>query len=298
MSELKLGMVGLDTSHVMAFSNILHNKENPNHVSGGRVVTAYKGGSPDFHTSWSRVDGFTQKLQEEHGVAIVDTIGEVAEQVDAIFLESCDGRQHLEQFAELAPFGKPVFVDKPFTTGIDDAKAILELSKKHNAPFFSCSGVRFVPELVALGGGARVEGCITFGPAAILDDYPGLFWYGIHSAEVLLSKMGTGCKEVTVTKTETADVVSGIWSDGRVGTMYGNRIEGAGKFGATVMTANGVETAVAQSSSYHALMQNIVEFFKTGESPIDIQQTIEIVAFLDAANEARESGKTVSLKVS
>src|SRR5690606_36696536 len=115
VSELKIGMVGLDTSHCPSFTKLLNNTDDPHHVPGGRVHIAYLGGSKDLPVSYERVDGFTAQLRHEFGIEIVDTIEEVAERSDAILLESVDGRMHLEEFRKLAPYGKPVFIDKPLT---------------------------------------------------------------------------------------------------------------------------------------------------------------------------------------
>ncbi len=299
MGDLKIGMVGLDTSHCSVFAELLHNRENENFVGGGRIVSAFPGGSKDFSSSMDRLEGFTQKMRDDHGVKIVDTLEEAADGVDAVFLESVDGRQHLEQFAGLAVFGKPVFIDKPFATSSSDALAILELSKKHGAPVFSCSAVRYAAGIAEIGSGAEIKGCQAFGPAAILPDYPGYFWYGVHSAEVLFSKMGTGCISVSVQKADAADLITGFWDDGRVGSVYGYRIDNLGTFGCNVFAEGRLESAVAKSSPpYYALMMpRIMDFFKTGSSPVKEREILEITAFLEAANESRNSGKAVNIKV-
>ena len=87
-------MIGLDTSHVIAFTSYLN---NPKNETGCRVVAAFPGGSPDFPASANRVDGFTQQLREKHGVEMVDSIEDLCNKVDGILLESVDGRPHLEQ---------------------------------------------------------------------------------------------------------------------------------------------------------------------------------------------------------
>ncbi len=136
MADLKIGMVGLDTSHCTAFAELLHNENGANYVGGGRIVSAFPGGSKNFSNSINRVRGFTDKLKEDYGVKIVNTVEDAAEGADAVFLESVDGRQHLEQFKKLAPKGKPVFIDKPFATGAADAMEILNFPK-NTAPLFS-----------------------------------------------------------------------------------------------------------------------------------------------------------------
>lgn len=299
MSDLKLGMVGLDTSHCGAFAELLHNKDGKNYVEGGRVISAFPGGSPDFSNSANRVEGFTQKLRDGYGVRIVDDIESAAEGMDAVFLESVDGRQHLWQFRKLAPFGKPVFVDKPFACSSADAREMLALSGEHGAPIFSASAIRYARGVAELGAGKEAAGCQAFGPAAILPDYPGYFWYGIHSAEVLFSKMGPGCAEVSVRKGARADVITGLWKDGRVGTIYGYRIEKLGTFGCAIFGEGFLETGTARGDPpYYALMlPHVIEFFRTGKPPVPEAEMLEITAFLEAANKSRDTGETVSLGV-
>ncbi|MGI6609749.1 MAG: Gfo/Idh/MocA family protein [Limnochordia bacterium] len=297
MAELKLGMIGLDTSHCTAFSGLLNNEEHPYHVPGARITYAFPAGSQQFSLSRERVERITAEVRDKAGVEILNSIEAVAERADAILLTSVDGRLHLEEFRKLAPFGKPVFIDKPFATTVADAKEIFALSQQHKAPVLSCSSIRYSKGLVELGEDADVFGCEAFGPAAILDDFPGLFWYGIHTAEVLFSKMGAGCKEVSTRKTEMADMVTGVWEDGRIGTLFGFRFKGLGGFGATVYSSKGIEHGVGagQPPAYALMLDKILEFFRTGVSPIDSQVTLEIIAFLEAANKSRESGGVIAL---
>lgn len=299
MERLKIGMIGLDTSHCPAFAKLLSEEENPHYVEGGRVVAAFPGGSQAFANSRNRVDQFTAQMRDEFNVEILESIDAVAEQCDAILLESVDGRQHLEQFKVLAKYGKPVFIDKPLTTDTAEAKELLAISEQTNTPVFSASSLRYASGVAELGEGEQVLGCEAFGPMAILDDFPGLFWYGIHSAEVLYSKMGTGCKEVSVTRTEQVDMVTGVWEDGRIGTLYGYRFPGMGAFGATVYAGKSVQQGIASSTPpwYAALLKEILQFFRTGESPIDPRETLEIIAFLEAANTSRETGEPVPLSL-
>lgn len=296
---MKIGMIGLDTSHCPAFADLLHNTQNPHHVPGGRIVAAFPGGSQALATSRDRVERFAAQMRDQFQVQILDSIEAVAEQVDAILLESVDGRQHRDQFARLAPFRKPVFIDKPLATSVSDAQAILELSRRSGAPVFSCSSIRYAMGVAELGAARRVLGCEAFGPAAVLADFPGLFWYGVHTAEVLFAKMGTGCREVVVRKTEVADAVIGTWADGRVGTMYGFRIPQLSTFGCTVFTDGGVfqGTARSQPPYYALLLPKILHFFQTGESPIEPAETLEITAFLEAANQSRETGEPIAIRL-
>jgi predicted dehydrogenase len=270
---------------------MLNNASNEYHIPGAKVIGAYPGGSEQFSSSRNRVQGFTERLESEYGVTMYDAIPDLVDDVDAILLESVDGRQHLEQFEQMA-VGKPVYIDKPFTTSVADAVEIIRLAQETNTPIMSCSSLRYAAGIADLvQADAEVISCEAFGPAAILDDYPGLFWYGIHSAEVLFSFMGTGCVAVQCVHYPDMDVVIGEWDDGRIGILKGTRA-GKSQFGCVIHTDQGAQFGVAQSRPpyYFFLLQQVTEFFRTGVSPIDIQETLNIVSFLAAADTSKAQG--------
>jgi hypothetical protein len=297
MSTMKIGMVGLDTSHCPAFVKLLNDSANEFHIPGAKVVKAFPGGSKDFFLSHSRIEQFTGELKAL-GIQICDSLEETAKDMDAFFLESVDGRQHLEQFKVLAKFGKPVFIDKPFACSFEDAKAIAEISRKKNAPVMTASAIRFAKGIDdLLEAGEIAQSCEAFGPMSLLSDYRDYFWYGIHSAEALYAMMGKGCKTVQTFNTDKIDVIVGMWEDGRIGTLRGNRT-GADNFGCIVTTDKIAKAGFASGEiPYYALMlKKIVPFFQTGQSPICIEESLEVIAFLEAASQSlMNGGKTVNI---
>ncbi len=288
--NLRVGLIGLDTSHVIAFTKLLNLKDEKEHVPGATVVAAYKGGSADIEASHSRVDKFTAQLQNDFGIKIVDTIEELCEQVDAVLLESVDGRPHLQQVKPVFEAGLPVFIDKPLAGSLHDAIAIAELAQKHKTPWFSSSAYRYynsLAELKKTDVGA-LRGAISYGPCTYEAHHPDLFWYGIHPTEALFAVMGTGCQSVVRTTTPNTDVVTGIWKDGKVGTLRGLR-------NATTphkVILFGEKRIVEQNGggSYRPLLVEIVQFFHTRKPPISPDETLEIFAFMEAADESRRQG--------
>jgi hypothetical protein len=292
MSELKIGMIGLDTSHCEAFVNLLHDSDNPNHVPGGRVVGAYPGGSQQASVSRDRVASFTKTLNEKHGIPIFSSIEDLAMGCDAFLLESVDGRQHLGQFQLLSNFGKPVFIDKPFACSYADARAIADLGKKKNIPVMSASAIRFAAGMAGLAPpGAKVMSCEVAGPINILPDYPAYFWYGVHCADVLYSYLGKGCVQVRVAHAEATDLLMGTWQGARMGCVRGVRT-GPAKFNCAVFTDKGIIRSEAKDEppAYGLMLKEIVKFFQAGKSPIDIEETVEVMAYLEAAGQSLEAG--------
>lgn len=291
---LRAGLIGLDTSHVTAFTSILNDPKNLDKF-GVKIVAGFPGGSPDLPDSANRIDGFTKTLKEKYKVEIVDSIEDLLKKVDVVFLESVDGRPHLKQAIPVLKAGKKLFIDKPMAASLADVLMIFQLAAQHKTPVFSSSSLRYGSAIAGIRKNPKkignVVGCFTYGPCPLEKTHPDLFWYGIHGVETLFTVMGTGCQSVTRTHTKGADVVTGAWNDGRIGTFRGVR-DGSASYGAVVFGGKGVYTAPG-SGDYKALMEEACQFFKTGKAPVSAEETIEIFAFMEAADESKRNGGAV-----
>src|SRR5690606_40278920 len=133
---VRVGMIGLDTSHSTAFTKILNDPEAPPELSGYKVVAAYPHGSKDIEISVKRIPQFTEEVKGM-GVEIVNSIDQLLKKVDVVLLETNDGRLHLEQAIPVINAGKPLFIDKPIAASLADARAIFKLAKEKNVPVCS-----------------------------------------------------------------------------------------------------------------------------------------------------------------
>ena len=291
---IRIGLIGLDTSHAGAFTQLLNDPARPDHIAGARVVAAFKGGSPDVEASANRIERFTTELRDKWKIELVGSIEELLGKVDAVMITSVDGRVHLAQAKPVLAARKPLFVDKPFTASARDAVALAQLSRETGTPVFSSSSLRFNDDVLAVKRdprAAEVLGAITWGPATLEPHHPDLFWYGIHAVESLYTLMGPGCERVSRTHTPGTDIVVRQWKDGRIGVVRGIR-EGASSYGQVVFGRKAVvtgpppEPAANQTkrSSYYGLVSAVVEFFRTGKPPVPIEETVEIMAFMEAAD--------------
>jgi len=288
---LKAGIIGLDTSHVVAFTQSLNNPKAEGVLARIRIVAAYRGGSPDIKDSQDRLEGFTKTLREKFHVEIVDSIDELLKRVDVVFLESVDGRPHLEQVKPVLRAKKPVFIDKPVAGSLADALEIYRLAKETGTPCFSSSSLRFSSGIRSVRGNPKfgdVLGCDAYGPCSLEPHHPDLFWYGIHGVETLFTIMGPGCVSVTRVQTKNGEFVTGTWKDGRVGTFRGIR---AGKtdYGAMVFGTKSVGPS-GGFTGYEPLVVEICKFFVSGEPPVSAEETLEIYAFMEAADESKRRG--------
>jgi predicted dehydrogenase len=286
-ADLRIGIIGCDTSHVPAFTEILNNPDAKGHIPGGKVVAAYKGGSPDIQSSISRVEEYSKTLREKYGVKFYDSIEEMCKDVDAVLLESVDGRPHLAQVKPVLQAGKPVFIDKPMAASLADVLEIFRLAKEAKVPVFSSSSLRFARDTQAVRNGSvgKVTYAETYSPCSLEPHHPDLFWYGVHGVESLFTIMGTGCETVQRQKTPDGKIeVVGTWSGGRKGVYREDQ-----KYHGLAKGEKG-EAPAGSYDGYEPLVAAIMTFFQTGVAPVPPEETIEIMAFMEAADESKNKG--------
>jgi predicted dehydrogenase len=291
----RVGIIGLDTSHSIAFTKAFNASDAAADLGGYKVVAAYPQGSKDIKSSVDRIPGYIKEIKDL-GVEVVDSIKQLLEKVDVVLLETNDGRLHLEQALEVFKAGKPMFIDKPISASLAHAIAIFKAAEKYNQPTFSSSSLRYMENVIAVNNGkiGKVLGADTFSPATLEPTHPDLYWYGIHGVETLYAVMGKGCKTVQRTFHPDMEVVVGTWEDGRIGTFRGLR-SGKTGYGGTAFGSEGI-TDLGPYGGYRPLLVEIVNFFDTGKPPIDPQETIELFAFMEAASESRrKKGQAINI---
>jgi len=295
-ADLRLGIVGIDTSHAPAFAAAFNDPSSPQHVAGARIVAAYRGGSPDLPSSRDRIDNFTAQLKDKYGVEIVGSIAELCARVDGVLLTSVDGRVHLAQAREIIAAGKPMFIDKPLASTLDDAREIARLAKAAGVPWFSTSILRYGVTQLKSGD---ISGVDVWGPGPLEEHHQlDLSWYAIHEAEMLFTILGRGCEEVTRTASADADVVTCRWTDGRIGTM--RALRPSSEYGAVIFRKNAKRQEFemkAITGVARVLDEEIIKFFQTRVPPVPNEDTLELMAFLDAAQRSKEAaGKPMRLR--
>ncbi len=285
----RVGIIGLDTSHSVAFIKTLNAPDADAGYLGYKVVAAYPKGSLDIKTSYERIPKYTEQAKEM-GVEIMDSVDSLISKVDVVLLETNDGRRHLEQALPVLKAGKRLFIDKPMAASLSDAMIIFDAAKHYNVPVFSASSLRYVTGIDKVVDGAygKVTGADTYSPMKLEETHPDLFWYGIHGVETLFTAMGTGCEMVTRISTPDTDVVNGIWNDQRVGTFRGIR-SGEKGYGGTAFTEKKIVN-LGPYGGYNPLLKEIVKYFDTGKIPVQPEETLEILAFMDAADISKKKG--------
>lgn len=298
-SPIRIGLIGLDTGHVVTTSAMLNDPAHEWHIPGAKVVIACADASLDFFNH-SRVATYETAIRDSYGVPIVQSIREVAEASDVNFLSAIDARSRLRQFNEILEFRKPVIVEKPLTLHYSDAVTMFEAAAAVGIPLFCCSTLRYAQnftEAMRNCDSQTILGADVSGPMPMEPQLPGLFWYGVHMTELLYASLGIGCKRVTATSSEIHDVITGEWKDGRIGTVRGNR---AGNSAFHLLLhfedkSRWIDVRSHPKPDFASFLEKALDMVRTGQSPIPASEALEIIRFMEAANESRRTGKTVEL---
>lgn len=297
LAALRVGIIGLDTSHALAFTKAM-NVEKLQCVEGLRVVAAHQWGSRDIVSATNRYPKYIAQMREM-GVEIVPTIDALLAKVDCVCLETNDGREHLWQAEKVFKAGKPVFIDKPLAHNLRDALKIVELGRKHNAKYFSSSALRYssANAEVASGKYGRIRGLMYAAPSPVeVQGTHGLYsWYGIHGFEPIVAIMGTGAETVRAVAVGKVDAIVITWADGRVATLRATQ-DDWDAYGGVAFPKKGRPVALSGYEGYEKLLEHIATFFRTGVPPVPTEQTLEIFALMEAAEmSAKRNGEPVTL---
>lgn len=286
---VKVGIIGLDTSHSPAFARLINSSGGEGILAEYEVVAAYPYGSRTIESSYERIPGYIDDV-EALGVEIVTSIDDLLSRVDVVLLETNDGKPHREQALQVIAAGKPLFVDKPVAASLEDVVAIYDAAEKAGVPLFSSSSLRYMSNAQDVRNGSigTVHGAFAYSPAHLEPSHTDFYWYGIHGVETLFTVMGTGCEVVVRMHADGADAATCTWDDGRIATFYGMR-NGATGYGGTAFGSEGI-ASLGPYEGYEALVRAILEFFDAGIAPVDAAETLEIYAFMTAADESKRLG--------
>jgi hypothetical protein len=293
---LRLGLIGLDSTHAAAFTQLIHHAPLVTGFPRAQVVATLRGGSADFPKSATRIDEITRQVVASVGRPPCASIADLLPEVDAVMILSCDGRRHLAEARPVIAARKPLFIDKPLASNYADAAEIVRLAQSVGVPVFSASALRFSPEIIALRQkySATLRTASASGPWQPEPFHPLLSWSGIHLVESLYTVLGPGCHTVTCERFGRGIVATGTWADGRTGLLRGG-VNVGGEFTVTVPSPTG--PASACGFSYAALVVEILRFFTSGQAPVAPAETLEILAFIDAAElSAARGGVPVALE--
>jgi predicted dehydrogenase len=288
MSDVRLGCVGVDSSHLPEFTKRIR-ALNESGQTRCRVTQFWTDGRHD----WPNVDdvakwvGTTQEL----GATRAESLEKMLASVDGVLVLAVNGNRHLELALPSARKGLPTYVDKPLTCSLKQAKELLAESRRSKARCYSASSLRFITEIPKLDFAAtgKVVAVDAWGAGELLEMMPHLWHYGCHSIEMVdaifrASGQGPGVKRVSAIATPNRHLVDYEYHDGRYVRMRLER-KGAWGFGATVHGDKGVQSFVVDFGPvYTRLVEGMVKFFEGGPAPVELRDIVENVAVMEAGN--------------
>ncbi len=284
---LRLGIVGSDNSHAVHFSQRCNLPDHPQRVEGARVV-AICGKDPKR----------TREVAEQGRIdAIVDSPADMIGKIDAGLVVYRHGGLHLENARPLLEAGMPVFVDKPLACSVADAEAILEIAARKNVPVTSFSTVRlaqstkrFIADTLPKCG--RSFSAVFTGPCDPKSEYGGIFFYGIHSVEMMFEFLGYDIADVSARRIGDHTIATVRYADGTIGIQ--NMLCGAKGFCASIHGKGGnFYFPYDDSTAYSDGLRTIIEMFRTGKRPYTDEQLLAPPRLLEAVEKSAATGGAV-----
>jgi len=287
---VRVGVIGLDTSHSVAFTKHLNVTREKPEYQDFRVVAAVVHGSRDIASSTNRYPSYTAQMREM-GVQIVPDIATLLGKVDAVLLETNDGREHYAQTAEVFRAGKPCFIDKPLAHNLVDSVRIVDLAASTGAKFFTSSALRYVKAIRRVKAEKReIRGMDCWTCFNCEPTHERWYWYGIHCVDPLYAVMGMGCETVTSFSGADGEIAVGRWRDGRFGVARGlSTAKKGAPYGGMIFTTAG-QVDMGTYEGYGEELAEILKFFKTGLAPVAPEESLEALAFMTAAAESSAAG--------
>jgi predicted dehydrogenase len=289
-----VGVIGLDTSHSIQFVKRMQDPACPeqDRVPGLKALTCMR-----FETPFQDKKGLDerQKELEGWGVRVTESFDEAVKGVDALLLEINDPAFHVEYFQRAAALGKPIFLDKPLADSMANARKIVDIAARNKTRFFSASALRFSPQLEeACRSVPKPQMCTVFGALGKAPAGSSVIWYGVHAFEMLERALGCGATTVLARRDGLGAVVVVGYDDGRRGVV--ELTEGAWQYGGTLRTLKEAYSYLDDGTFYTPLVRQIHRFFSTGELPVTVEDSVEIMALLDAAEQSYQSGREVAVR--
>lgn len=212
---------------------------------------------------------------EKHDAVYCNTMDEVIEKSDYLIVLAPNYPEVHEELADKAlRSGKVTYVDKTFAPDVESAKRMIEKARTHNTPMFTSSALRFSKEFC----GVSKDNIATFSMRG-----PGpLGMYSIHQIEPIVSFMGDNPQAVMFTGTEDSPAYIVRYPDNRFATAA--HFDWECPFNVSIKYSDDKPASYITECTdfFPGFVKELLEFFKTGKSPVDFSQTIAVIAIREA----------------
>lgn len=283
---MKIGLIGLDTSHSEIFTRLLNDHNDPYHVRGARITHAIPTFSYDLAISRDRFPTYFEVVKNKYGVILIEDVEEFMTSVDAVIIGTVDGRNHLEWFKKVVGYRKPVFIDKPIVMSSVEMEELRKLTVEHNTPVMSSSSLRFSESVVGAKEDPTIHSGYFYGPTPLQEQMPGYFWYGIHLLEMVVTIFGTAIEQLKLEVLPDCEQVHLTYTNGKHVIIRGES-SWHNRFGAVLHAPEKVHTLnlwEEKKPYYAGLVEHIVEFFETREPSVTLEETAQIIQLIEKIN--------------
>ncbi len=289
-SPIRVAVIGLDTSHAVEFTKLIKEPECAAFAAFHNlsVVSCLR-----FLTPFQSEEGLDEReaMMKGWGVNVTRDFNEAVAECDAIMLEINDPAYHLEYFEKCVGLGKPIFLDKPMADTAANGRKVYDLAKKHKARVYSASSLRHTGALAASRSDvveteyASIYGALGTAPAG-----SSIVWYGVHAFEMLEFAMGRGAESVRASADDAGVVAVVEYPGGRRGVV--ELVTGSYLYGGTLRTnEKAIPYCVDANRLYADQVRVIAAFFSGVDPECTLEDTLEVMRMLDAAQRSVDSGK-------
>ena len=225
---------------------------------------------------------------------VVSEMEDIVGEVDGVIIADDTTMEHQRRAVPFLQAGLPTFVDKPLSPSIEEAEGLVKLAKRYDAPFMSCSALRYAKEVEEFLAEKEKVGEILTGSSICSGD---LIFYGIHALEQLYVCIGPGIECVQNMGEEGRDIVVITKYDGRKFVLIVYR-EISYLFQMNLYGTEGWwEVKVEDSDYFYSnMLRAFLKMVETRELPFPPEETLEIIRTLVSARiSARRGGEKVFL---
>lgn len=279
MKTYKIAILGCENSHADAFIKLIMAGE----YEGVEVVGVY-----------TDDESANARMRESYGVYTAESYDEFVGAVDGIMVTARHGDNHLKYLLPYLEYGIPVFIDKPATASVADAKALAALLKKHGNRYTGGSSCIHTEEVKALEGvkaSNRTLGGTVRAPIDLKNPYGGFWFYSQHLVQIMQQIFGYYPEAVTAFVREGQ--INCLYSYAEY-DVYTEFVEGNYCYYASVSTASGVVGSPINVTEaiYKYEMDEYYKILTGGESPVSASDFFAPVFVIDATLRSIETGKT------
>lgn len=281
----RIGIIGSENSHAMAFSKI-YNEDTPESRALNCRVVAIMGEEKEA----------SQKVFDECGLEfIAEKAEDMLGKVDAIMVTSRNGALHLGYARPFVERGLPAFVDKPIANDAAEALTLVTLAKQSGSPLMGGSSTKLVPDTLSLKGiqtqlaaaGTALGGSV-WAPLNMDNPYGGFYFYSAHLAEIAMTIFGYDPLSVWAERTTVGVDALLAYKSFDVALHF---MDGAYSYGAVVRGRDSITMqSINIDDCYRLEAEEFAKMLASGQSSISHRELIQPIYLLNALEKSFQTG--------